>query len=292
MLKHGWEEGQAPEKVLVLGRSGFVASAAVQALEVAGTRVDAIGSEELDLTSTSAAEGLVSRLEGSDVLVFVAAKAPCKDSPSLLQNLRMAEAVHIALQTTSVSQLIYISSDAVYSGESSLIDESAPAAPESMHGMMHSVREMMVAQATDQAVCILRPSLLYGAADPHNGYGPNRFRRLAAAGESIQLFGEGEEMRDHVLIDDVAELIRLCAFHRSAGVLNVVTGVSTSFREVAERTVALFDKPVTVEGTPRQNPVTHVHYNNTAVRNAFPQFRFTDLSAGLLLTHELALSST
>ena len=29
-------------------------------------------------------------------------------------------------------------------------------------------------------VGILRPTLVYGANDPHNGYGPNRFRRLAA----------------------------------------------------------------------------------------------------------------
>ena len=27
----------------------------------------------------------------------------------------------------------------------------------------------------------LRPSLLYGIGDPHNGYGPNRFRRQALA---------------------------------------------------------------------------------------------------------------
>jgi nucleoside-diphosphate-sugar epimerase len=40
--------------------------------------------------------------------------------------------------------------------------------------------------------------------DPHNGYGPNRFRRLAAAGQEIVLFGGGEERRDHVLVDDVA----------------------------------------------------------------------------------------
>jgi nucleoside-diphosphate-sugar epimerase len=37
--------------------------------------------------------------------------------------------------------------------------------------------------------------------DPHNGYGPNRFRRLAAGGEEIVLFGEGEERRDHVQVE-------------------------------------------------------------------------------------------
>ena len=47
-------------------------------------------------------------------------------------------------------------------------------------------------------LAILRPTLIYGAGDPHNGYGPNRFRRLAATGKPIILFGEGEERRDHV----------------------------------------------------------------------------------------------
>ena len=28
-------------------------------------------------------------------------------------------------------------------------------------------------------LCIVRPTLVYGANDPHNGYGPNKFIRLA-----------------------------------------------------------------------------------------------------------------
>jgi UDP-glucose 4-epimerase len=41
----------------------------------------------------------------------------------------------------------------------------------------------------------VRSTLIYGEGDPHNGHGPNRFRRLAAAGQEIVLFGEGEERR-------------------------------------------------------------------------------------------------
>ena len=81
--------------------------------------------------------------------------------------------------------------------------------------------------------------LIYGAKDPHNGYGPNRFRRLAAKGEAITLFGEGEEKRDHVHIADVAALVSAALHHRSTGMLNIATGKSTSFREVAEMIVAL-----------------------------------------------------
>ena len=78
--------------------------------------------------------------------------------------------------------------------------------------------------------------------DPHNGYGPNRFRRLAAKGEAITLFGEGEEKRDHVHIDDVAALVSATLHQRSTGTLNIATGKSTSFREVAEMVVAHFGR--------------------------------------------------
>ena len=39
----------------------------------------------------------------------------------------------------------------------------------------------------------MRSTLIYGEGDPHNGYGPNRFHRLAAAGQEIVLFGEVPE---------------------------------------------------------------------------------------------------
>jgi nucleoside-diphosphate-sugar epimerase len=130
-------------------------------------------------------------------------------------------------------------------------------------------------------LAILRPSLIYGARDPHNGYGPNRFRRLARKGETITLFGEGEEQRDHVYIDDVAELVRLAVGHASRGVLNVATGVSTSFRAVAEKVVAHEGRAVEIRGTPRQNPITHRHFDVTGCLKAFPQFRYTPLDEGL-----------
>src|SRR5258708_20458707 len=71
-----------------------------------------------------------------------------------------------------------------------------------MHGIMHLARELMLNATVKAPLAVVRSTLIYGEGDPHNGYGPNRFRRLAAAGQEIVLFGEGEERRDHVLIDD------------------------------------------------------------------------------------------
>ena len=133
-------------------------------------------------------------------------------------------------------------------------------------------------------LAVVRSTLIYGDGDPHNGYGPNRFRRLAAAGQEIVLFGEGEERRDHVLVDDVAEIVCRVIERRSRGTLNIATGEVFSFREIAERVAARVNPTVPVRGTPRQGEMPHGGYRPfdiAACRQAFPDFRYTSLADGL-----------
>jgi nucleoside-diphosphate-sugar epimerase len=180
--------------------------------------------------------------------------------------------------------VVYISSDAVYRDSKAPLTEQSCAEPASLHGAMHLTRELMLRSVVSAPLAVLRPSLLYGAADPHNGYGPNRFRRLAAAGQDIVLFGEGEERRDHVLIEDVAELIWRVLAHRSRGILNVATGEVRSFREIAERIAAMAAPAVAVRGSPRTGPVPHGGYrafDAATCRAAFPDFGYVDPEEGL-----------
>ena len=284
MLEHQNSTAQAPRRVVIIGAHGFVGSASAQLLTAHGVSVLSLGRAELDLLAPAAAERLSSELRPDDAVVVVAARAPCKDAAMLVDNIRMMDCVCRALERVSVTHVVYISSDAVYRDSRAPLTEELCAEPGSLHGAMHLTRELMLKSAVKAPLAILRPTLLYGAADPHNGYGPNRFRRLAAAGQDIVLFGEGEEQRDHVLIGDVAEIVRRALVHRSHGVLNVATGEVHSFRAIAERIAAMYDPPVSVRGTPRQGPLPHGGYrafDRTACLRAFPDFRYTDLKTGL-----------
>ena len=110
------------------------------------------------------------------------------------------------------------------------------------------------------------------------------FRRLAASGEPIVLFGQGEERRDHVCVDDIAELCVRILARRSRGTLNVATGRVASFREIAELCVRLSGRPGDIRATPRQGPMPHNGYrpfDPAATHAAFPDFRYTPLEAGL-----------
>jgi nucleoside-diphosphate-sugar epimerase len=200
-----------------------------------------------------------------------------------------------ALAQAEPSHVINISSDAVYPDEPLPLSEATPAAPSTFHGAMHLAREIAFTEAIKTPLAILRPSLLYGAADPHDGYGPNRFRRLANAGERIVLFGEGEERRDHVSVDDVAELVVRVLMRRCRGVLNIATGEVHSFRDIAERAVALAGRVVTISGSPRQGPMPHKGYRpftTDMVRESFPDFRYTALADGMAKAQQATVKTT
>lgn len=283
-LVHSYAQPSKPSRVVVLGGSGFIAGAIRRRVEADGIPVLALGRPDFDLFAADAAGRLAAVLRADDVLVFASAKAPCKDLAMLRDNLVMGEAVCTALQKRPVAHIVYLSSDAVYKDSGKPLTEASCAEPGALHGVMHLAREVALRQVHAGPLALLRPTLVYGYDDPHNGYGPNRFRRLAGAGKEIVLFGEGEERRDHVDVEDVAELARLIIVHRSAGIANAVSGEVASFRELAEHAAAAFEPRVAIKGSPRSGPMPHDGYrpfDNSAVLAAFPGFRFKSWREGL-----------
>lgn len=284
MLKHTYSTPQKPVRAVVLGAGGFIGGAILRRLQSAGISTCALGRPTFDLFSPDASDRLASMLRPHDTLFFVSAKAPVKNSSMLLENLRMGEAVCAALEHQVVAHLIYISSDAVYKDSDHPLDESCCAEPGSLHGVMHLAREVMLRTSFPGPFTVIRPTLVHGTDDPHNGYGPNRFRRLAAAGKEIVLFGEGEERRDHVAVEDIAELALCVALQQSTGIVNATSGEVVSFRELAEFCAAQFPTKVQVKGSPRSGPMPHNGYRPfapSAALKAFPGFRFTSWQDGL-----------
>jgi nucleoside-diphosphate-sugar epimerase len=286
VLEHLNERPTPPKRVVVMGAGGFVGGAVAERLGGDGIAVLALGRTDVDLLAPRADERLAGLIEPGDTFVAVSARAPAKDAEMLIENMTMARAMVRALKARDgdLAHVVNISSDAVYADAPLPLTEDSPTSPASYHGVMHLAREIMFRSELATPFAIVRPTLVYGARDPHNGYGPNRFRRLAAVGQEIVLFGEGEERRDHVLIDDVAEVILRVVTYRSRGVLNVASGRVASFRGIAEMIAAHFKPPVAVKGSPRTCPMPHGGYRPfdvSACRKAFPDFLFTPLAEGL-----------
>ena len=289
MLKHHFASPESPGRVVIVGAGGFVGKAAAKKLIARGVQVVGVARQDVDLLAGNAVAQMASTLRKGDTLVMIAAQAPVKNNTMLIDNLQMIASVCAAMGSVAPEHVVYVSSDAVYADSAAPLSEVSCAQPASLHGVMHLAREVMLADACKAPLCILRPTLIYGAGDPHNGYGPNRFRRLAQRGEEIVLFGAGEERRDHVYIDDVAEIIARCAVHKSEGVLNIATGTVTSFREIAEMVVAMATKVSAISDTPRKGGMPHGGYrafDASSTTRAFPDFQYTPLALGLALSQK------
>ncbi|KZD20671.1 NAD-dependent dehydratase [Tardiphaga robiniae] len=284
MISHLNSTPQPPKRAVIIGSAGFVGSAIVKRLQGDNIPTLSLSRAELDLLSPEASNILAGLLKPTDAVVAVAAIAPVKSARMLSDNMRLVANVVEALGRAKVAHVINISSDAVYADGPLPLTEQSPMTPGSLHGAMHLARELAFGAEANVPLIHLRPTLIYGSSDPHNGYGPNRFRRLADAGEDIVLFGEGEERRDHVHVDDVAELIFQALLHKSVGALNVVTGQVHSFADIAKAVVAMSGKQIPIRISPRIGAMPHNGYrpfDNTACKSAYPQFNFTPLQDGL-----------
>jgi UDP-glucose 4-epimerase len=271
---------------VLLGANGFVPSALKSRLKADGIPHLVIGSCDVDLIDPASSAHLATQLKADDVLVMCSALTPEKgrDPATLIKNLRMAEHVALAVSQQRCAHIIYFSSDAVYASGPSPISESTPAAPADLYGVMHLARELILAQAAQTVgipFCVLRPCAIYGTGDTHNSYGPNRFIRNAVSERKIRIFGDGEEIRDHVFIDDVIALTLGVIERRSAGTLNLVSGQPITFAALALEISRLLKNEVQIETATRTGNSTHRRFDDSAIRQAFPSHLRTTPLVGL-----------
>ena len=84
-----------------------------------------------------------------------------------------------------------------------------------------------------------------------------------------------------MFIDDLAEITRLAIVHKSRGILNVATGTSTSFRAAAKLAVVISGNNSAIKGSPRQNPISHRHFDIVDSLKSFPAFNYVPLREGM-----------
>ena len=287
MVTHHNPTLQFPPRVVVLGATGFLGKTLLdRVLKPAGVETVSIGSAQINLLEAVSVEALGNVVRVGDALVFASALTPDKgkDARTAMKNLAMGEYVSAVVESSKCSHVIYISSDAVYADDANPVRETACASPSTLYGLMHLMRERMLQVAVQKPkipLLLLRLTAMYGVGDTHNSYGPNRFLRTATKDRQIALFGQGEEQRDHLWVQDCTRLIGEGLRHRSAGTLNAATGKSVSFMEAAQTVAGIVGGDVQIKGQPRSGPVTHRHFDITETIKAFPSFHFTSLRDGL-----------
>jgi len=257
------------ERIVILGGRSFIASNLIKLLKKNKRNFLPIYKKRIDLTNANSNKKLSNLLKKNDLIVFISAIAPVKNFNMLNKNLEICMNDFKILKQKKINYLLYVSSDAVYSDTNKLISENSITKPDNLHGFMHLMRENIL-KLLKIKLCVVRPTLVYGTNDPHNGYGPNQFIRLAQSNKNIQLFGKGEEKRDHIHINDVGIAIYNLINRRYVGTVNLVSGNVISFFDIAKKITNIYK--VNLSFKKRKGPMPHNGYrafNNNLLKKIF-----------------------
>lgn len=273
---------KAEKRYFVFGANGFVGNAIASSLEKRFLKTIRITRNEHDFLSSSI-WNQIDEIKETDILVFAAAQVPVRNFHDFRNNISMIENFLLNFARKGPRYVINISSDAVYSDSFEPISELSPLGPQSLHGSMHLVRELALNESFGEHVLHVRPTLIFGPNDPHGGYGPNKFMRDAITKGSISLYGRGEEIRDHIFVDDVGEIVAMAGIKEVTGVLNATTGKELTFMQIAE-TIAKQVTDATIQFIPRNGALPHLGmrtFSNKRLRELMPEFKFISLEEGL-----------
>ena len=288
MIKNNKINDSLPKKVLILGKNSFIGKSIIRGLENIKVKYIALGRSDVDLLKIESINKLKKYLKKVDCIIFISAVAPVKNIEMFNNNLKIIKNVSEALMSVRNLHVVNISSDAVYADSKDPLNENSLTYPQSLHGLMHLNREILLRQVVNEKYFVtLRPTLIYGTEDPHNGYGPNSFMRLVKSNKNIKLFGDGEELRDHVYVEDVANACIKVLLRKSYGTLNIASGELISFKECAEKILSLFPESKSkIESSDRKFAMPHNGYrpiDNNETFRAFPSFKYLSFDHGVKL---------
>lgn len=271
-------------KIFILGSKGFIGSNIADRLIAEKKNVVRLSRDNFDFLSNDFLKFMKAEVKPEDIIINAAAVAPCKNLDQLDLNMRLIINIEKSLYEKPNLRIINISSDAVYPDFDGKLSEKIPNDPTSLHGLMHNFREKLILQNHNNVLNI-RPTLVYGYGDPHCGYGPNLFIKKMLNKENIYLFGQGEELRDHIYIEDLTYIIAECINNKLIGSLNAVTGEVISFNDIANIIKKISKDSIDIKFKERNSPIPHNglrSFDNSKLKENILNIKFKNMRNNLI----------
>jgi UDP-glucose 4-epimerase len=251
-------------RVLITGGAGFIGSHLALALQkrvavrivdnlrtgqrrrLEGRNVDFVQASVLDTAA------LRSAMSGADVVFHLAAMVGLQES---MDNPRDCIETNVigtfnvleAAADAGVRKLVFASSAAIYGDEPRVpTSETASPNPKSLYALTkldgEYLCEMFLREERLKTATLRFFNVFGPGQDPTNPYAAAvpTFLRRAMCGEEVTIFGDGEQTRDFVYVEDIVSSLLFVAENSNlTGAYNCGYGYQTTINEIARRILQL-----------------------------------------------------
>lgn len=263
------ETTQEQQRVLVTGGCGFIGHAVVAAFRRRGADVTVVDreppSEKIDgvtyVQGELADAGVreIALAPGTDGIVHLAALTSVLRSVELpmrtyADNVAVTQELLELARVCEVPRFLLASTNAVVGDiGTATITEDLPLAPLTPYGATKAACEMLLAGyagAYGMTTCALRFTNVYGPGMSHKDSFVPRMMRAALNGDGVRVYGDGEQSRDLVHVDDVVSGTLAAWDSGYTGRAIIGAGRSVSVLEMIETVREVTGRPLPAEHVP------------------------------------------
>jgi UDP-glucose 4-epimerase len=137
---------------------------------------------------------------------------------------------------------------------------------------------------------VFRVSNVYGPGqNTGKGLGViNTFLEKILSGGVIEVFGDGNNTRNYIYIDDVARLLSYSCFDiNESNIYNVSSNATLNIKEILEIIEDIIEEPFEFSFSPeRKSDNSHIDLDNSRLLGKFDFFNFTEIRDGIELTYK------
>ncbi|MDV3851002.1 UDP-N-acetylglucosamine 4-epimerase [Elizabethkingia anophelis] len=250
-------------KIAVIGGSGFVGTRLIDILVSTGQynllNIDKNISEKFPdisvIGNVMNKETLISQLQGTDVVVLLAAEHRDDVAPVSLYydvNVEGMRNTLEAMEANNVKRIVFTSSVAIYGLDKNNPDESFPADPFNHYGKSKWNAEQLLQEwykkHEDWNINIIRPTVIFGEGNRGNVY-----NLLKIANGKFMMIGKGNNQKSMSYIRNVIAFIKFLIEEKKAGynIYNYVDKPDFTTNDLVHHTSEILNKNI---------PTTHIPY--------------------------------
>lgn len=255
------------ERVLVTGAAGFIGRAVVAALRERGVPVTAVDREPPDASWDDGVHVVTGDLAEQETCIAAFETRPTAvvhlaaltsvlrsvDAPmqTFAQNVTITQVLLELSRGSGVDRFVLASTNAVVGDVgTSTITADLPLRPLTPYGATKAACEMLLSAYSGSygmATTALRFTNVYGPGMSHKDSFVPRMMRAALTGTGVRVYGDGQQRRDLVFIDDVVSAVLLALDSKYDGRAIIGSGRSVSVLEMIETVRTVTGCPVPAE---------------------------------------------